>query len=202
MRLLGAIIDPSKPVCTKILSDLDCPPICFVLDAVHCFRLIWNAWFSCKVFLNSKGEKIDWRFIEFLELKDREELRCTNKLTKAHINFKNSKMKVYLAVQVFSRSVAASLRLCREGLKLPAFAGSQATEEFLLDLNDLFDLFNSRTGKTYRIFGIMGHSNKPLWLPFMGKITNYLMGLKNLQGQKIVLTQKKNLLEWFAIRIV
>ena len=99
-------------------------------------------------------------------------------------------MKVYLAVQVFS-SVAASPRLCREGLKLPAFAGSQATEEFLLDLNDLFDLFNSRTGKTYRIFGIMGHSNKPLLLPFMGKITNYLIGLKNLQGQKIVLTQKK-----------
>ena len=167
MRLLGAIIDPSKPVCTRILSDLDCHPIYFVLDAVHCFKLIRNAWFSCKVFLNS------------------------NKLTKAHVNFKNSNLKVYLAVQVFSRSVAASLRLCREGLKLPAFAGSQSTEEFLLNLKGLFDLFNSHTGKTNQIFGIMGHSNKPLWLPFMGKITNYLMELKNLQGQKIVLTQKK-----------
>ena len=138
MRLLGAIIDPSKPVCTRILSDLDCHPIYFVLDAVHCFKLIRNAWFSCKVFLNSKGEKIDWRFIEFLELKDREELRCTNKLMKAHV--KNSKMKVYLEVQVFSRRVAASLRLCQEGLKLPAFAGSQFTEEFLLNLKDLFSI--------------------------------------------------------------
>ena len=100
-------------------------------------------------------------------------------------------MKVYLAVQVFSRSVAASLRLCREGLKLPAFEGSEATEEFLLNLNDLFDLFNSRNFKTYRIFGTMGPGNKYLWLPFLPKITDYLMGLKNLQGQKVVFTQKK-----------
>ena len=37
----------------------------------------------------------------------------------------------------------------------------------------------------------MGPGNKYLWLPFLPKITDYLMGLKNLQGQKVVFTQKK-----------
>ena len=48
-----------------------------------------------------------------------------NKLTYKHIYFKNQVMKVNFAVQ----SVGKSPKYGREVLKLPQFAGSEATEE-------------------------------------------------------------------------
>ena len=55
----------------------------------------------------------------------------------------------------------------------------------------MFDLFNSRIGKSYRIFGPMAPGTKELWQPFMTKMTKYLMELKNNMGTKIIFTQKK-----------
>ena len=51
-------------------------------------------------------------------MQEQEHLHCANKLTRHHINFENQKMKVHLATQLFSRSVAKSLEFCREHLKL------------------------------------------------------------------------------------
>ena len=53
-------------------------------------------------------------------------------------------MKVNLAVQVLSQRVGRSLKFCREVLKLPQFAGSEATKEFCYFMNNIFDLLNSR----------------------------------------------------------
>ena len=53
-------------------------------------------------------------------------------------------MKVNLAVQVLSPRLGKSLKFCREVLKLPQFAGSEAIEEFCYFINDIFDLLNSR----------------------------------------------------------
>ena len=119
-----------------------------------------------------------------VDMQDREELRSANKLTKAHVNFQNSKMKVHLAVQTFSRSVATSLHFCREVLKLTEFADSKATEEFILHINDLSDLCNSRLRRKYRIVGPMSPKTKTLWHPFVSQISDYLLGLKNNEGAK------------------
>jgi hypothetical protein len=40
-------------------------------------------------------------------------------------------MKVSLATQTLSRSVADAINFCREKLNLPQFQGSEATEEFI-----------------------------------------------------------------------
>ena len=55
----------------------------------------------------------------------------------------------------------------------------------------MFDSFNSRIGKSYRIFGPMAPGTKKLWQPFMEKMTKYLVELKNHMGTKIIFTQKK-----------
>ena len=92
MRLLGAVISSGKPVHTRILSDLDCPPIYFILDAVHCIKLIRNSWAKLKIIKNSKGENIEWKFIEqLLALQQSEGLHCANKLS--NLGMFDSKIK-------------------------------------------------------------------------------------------------------------
>ena len=91
----------------------------FIHDMCHAIKLVRNAWHSFRRIKNSKGEVIDWEFIEkLLEVQTSEKLKCGNKLTHTHINFQNVKMKVKFAVQVLSRRVAKSLSFCREHLKL------------------------------------------------------------------------------------
>lgn len=53
-------------------------------------------------------------------------------------------MKVKLAAQLFSRSVATALPFCNMELKLSAFQDVDATAEMLLLINDLFDILDSK----------------------------------------------------------
>ena len=77
-------------------------------------------------------------------------------------------MKVNLAVQIFSRSVAKSLKFCREVLKLPEFSESEPTEEFLLVVNDIFDLLNSRSPKCS---APLRESNQQFWTTYLSSVT-------------------------------
>lgn len=53
-------------------------------------------------------------------------------------------MKVRLAAQLLSRSVGVAIDACNKDLKIPEFQKSEATVEFLLYVNDIFDIFNSK----------------------------------------------------------
>lgn len=53
-------------------------------------------------------------------------------------------MKVKLATQLLSRSVADSLEFCMTILKLKDFENCRATINFINIFNDAFDILNSR----------------------------------------------------------
>lgn len=68
---------------------------------------------------------IDFRFIEELhELQTTEVLHFGNKLRSAHVYYSKQKMKVKLASQLFSKSVADAIEYCRVKLKLTQFEDS------------------------------------------------------------------------------
>ena len=75
------------------------------------------------------------------ELQDKEGIRAANKLTRLHIEYAKNKMKVKLAVQVFSSSVAKAL-LFLEETGHPDFVGAGATAGFLLLVDEAFDYLN------------------------------------------------------------
>ena len=107
---LGASINADSPD-TQILPDLDGPSIEVIHDMVHNMKNVRNSWSKIEALKNGNGDTIDWNFIVKLQkLQESEKLRAANKLTSKHINFENFKMKAYLALQVFSRSVAKSLK--------------------------------------------------------------------------------------------
>ena len=57
------------------------------------------------------------------KLQDKEGLRLGNKLKLAHIQWRQQKMKVNLAAQALSASLADAIEYCTEVLKLEQFQG-------------------------------------------------------------------------------
>ena len=126
-----------------------------------------------------------------MKLQEEEGLRLGTRLTQAHINWKTQKMKVNLAVQVFSQSVANALEYCNLHLRLPQFQGAEATVEFIRHVDGAFDVLNSRN-----IFG--RQSKAPLKIETYEaqesiiKNTNvFLLSLENDSGTPLHKGQRK-----------
>ena len=60
------------------------------------------------------------------------------------VKWQNHKMKVNVATQLFSHSVAAAITFLRN-IKLKGFENSKPTSDFILLMNDLFDVLNSKS---------------------------------------------------------
>lgn len=105
LRKLGASV-PDKPH----FPHPTLPHKVYVtLDAVHMLKLARNAFGTMRRFRTKDGF-IDYKFIEQLnDLQQEMGLRLANKLTKHHMNWTNMKMKVKLAAEMLSSSVADAL---------------------------------------------------------------------------------------------
>lgn len=116
-----------------------------ILDACHMIKLVRNCLGSVNHLTDIQGRKVKWSYIEALEaLQQKEGLHLGNKLTKVHMEWAKQKIKVRLAVQTLSSSVADALDFCEYKLKLPQFQGAHATAEFIRIFDRLFDILNSR----------------------------------------------------------
>lgn len=81
-------------------------------------------------------------------MQEQEGLHLANKLRNAHVKFVKQIMKVKLAVQTFSNSVADAIEFCEE-INLEQFLGASPTVEFIRKINHLFDILNSRNINAY-----------------------------------------------------
>ena len=81
------------------------------MDPCHMIKLLRNAWAEYKEFFWPGHGWIKWKYIVDLHyLQTEHDLRAGNRLSKQHVQFKNKIMKVSLAAQVFSKSIADALR--------------------------------------------------------------------------------------------
>ena len=103
--------------CKLCLSDLktsfDHPitkePIFILMDPCHMVKLTRNMLDAYRIIISSSGS-IEWEYIRKLNnVQEKSGLHLANKLTFKHVNFSNQKMKVSLAAQTLSRSVAVAL---------------------------------------------------------------------------------------------
>ena len=144
-----------------------------------------------ETFISGNGDVISWDIIKKLhKLQEHEGLNCGNKLTSRHIMFWQQKMKVSLSVQTLSSSVADSIKFCREILSHPDFENSQGTEEFIRLMDILFDVLNTSSplGKGYK--GPINLQRKVDTLKFLHHAKNYILGLKNRNGEPLIKTQR------------
>jgi DNA transposase THAP9 len=145
-NLLGCSIDTRNLDAMRPYFLVGDQPISVFYDAVHMVKLVRNTFGDYKILRDCDNEIIDWKYITLLHnLQEKEHMFLENKLGTKHVNFKHHKMRVKLATQLLSKSVADSLEFCRDQLKLSSFADCGATVRFLRMFNDVFDLLNSRT---------------------------------------------------------
>lgn len=134
--------------------------------------------------VSDKGE-IRWMYlVDLLKLQEKIGFQLANKLSRAHLNFLNNKMKVRFAVQTLSSSVADSLEALKK-LKQEKFQDCNATVEFIRIIDRIFDFLNSRNpyGKGYKR-PIRVHE-----LPYFEKRIDewckYLYSLKTANGKPV-----------------
>ena len=88
-------------------------------DACHKLKLVRNSLADKGILFDSTGGKILWQYLVSLEkLQDREGLGLANKLKPMHMRWEQQTMKVNIAVQTLSSSVADAVEYCTKDIKL------------------------------------------------------------------------------------
>ena len=81
-------------------------------------------------------------------------------------------MKVNLAAQTLSASVADAIEFCCCNLKFHQFAGSETTVRFLRLIDQLFDILNSHHPFAKGYKSSMRSTNVQIWRLFWSKPSN------------------------------
>ncbi|KAL3221091.1 hypothetical protein MRX96_029648 [Rhipicephalus microplus] len=196
-RCLGADLKYSSPKFDTSFNSsteqTDSPnKVSVILDACHMLKLIRNCLGSVGHLVDLNGSEVRWSFIKELEKLQRDEgLHLGNRLTRAHIEWAKQKMKVRLAVQTLSSSVADALDFCESTLKLPQFKGAHATAEFIRMFDRLFDVLNSRNlfGRSYK--AALRKANEASMRTFFEKAELYITKLKDAKEKPVIESLKK-----------
>lgn len=183
--------EDSSLMVTSFPHPVTLEPIHFFLDAAHMLKLVRNTIGDNKILLDANNDKIEWKFIEHLNsLQKKEELHLGNKLTNSHILFHKQKMKVKLAAQVLSSSVADSLQFLNSS-KLADFTGCEATIKFIRVFNKLFDVLNSRSIYAKYEKKAMCSENYTNHSTVLLEAKDYIFQLKDKFGNPIIKSKRK-----------
>ena len=110
-------------------------------------------------------------------------------------------MKVNLAAQVFSSSVADAIEFCEQNLQLPQFKGSSATVKFIRIFDPLFDVLNSRNPCAKEFKSALRVQNQHSWLTFMDSSLEYIKQLKDGNGKLMIEGRRKTGFLGFVIGV-
>lgn len=182
-KLDGDNIDPSFTVGNN--------NIVIFPDPSHMLKLVRNTLGEKGPITDSQGRVVSWEYVKLLvELQDNEGLHLGNKLNKSHINFYKQIMKVKLAAQVMSESVANAIQFCNIELNIDEFKNSAGTVDFIQKINNLFDVMNSRNLKAYSYKKPLSVNNFSHIKPFLDEMILYLNNLK-LGDRNIMSSNRK-----------
>ena len=162
------------------------------LDACHMLKLSRNTFGDLKNIRSSNENTISWEFIENLHtLQEEEGLNLANKLHINHIFWRRHKMKVKLAAQTISSSVADALEFLQNDIKHEKFQNCSATVEFIRSVDRLFDILNSQHPFMRGFKSAIRISNLEIIKTVVVEISDYLLTLKDFNGQLLVYHRRK-----------
>lgn len=155
-------------------------------------KLVRNTIAEKKLLIDGDDNTIDWKYIIKLQnLQETEGLHLGNKIRSVHINYHRQKMNVKLAAQLLSKSVADAIEFSCNYLKLPQFRNSEGTVKFLLMMNNLFDILNSRSLLQNGLKKPVSNDNFHNTLSILNKCELYIQSLKFSNGEKIISSNRK-----------
>jgi len=140
-RCLGADLYKSVPWFPHPVTKED---ICIFLDPAHILKLVRNTLGDYGVLYDADDKPIEWRYFkDLVTLQEDEKVHLATKIRRRHIHYSKEIMKVRLATQVFSNSVADALLYCKTK-QVDGFSHCEATITFCRNINVIFDFLNTR----------------------------------------------------------
>lgn len=189
-NFLGQISYGFRPDCADV--PLATNALVFMLNGINFDMTLPVAYYFInwrgknKVLVDGDKQNIKWEYFESLEsLRVRNDLSHVHKLTRKHIRYKNSIMKVRVACETLSNSVANSMEgLMEKGYK--QFANSTATIRYIRCINDCFDIMNTKDIKNENKFkNALNPENKSEVFAFFEHLSGYLQQIKFPKGQYV-----------------
>lgn len=172
--------------------------IVYIFDTPHLIKATRNN--LLKNYFLYNGKKTSWTYIkQFYDNDKTLPNRCAPKLTDSHINPNNfQKMKVKLATQVLSHTVASGMNTYISLGALPAEAMS--TVEVIEKFNKLFDVLNSSFKNTYTMYQTVFKGEK-YQLDFLNEMYDFIQNLQIFNSQGRNVTSKAKFLKSWLVTI-
>lgn len=172
--------------------------IVVILDPCHMIKLCRTG--LATVEISTPTGRTSFRFITALnDIQEKEGFKFANRLSAAHIDYQNKKIKVALATQTISSGVADAIDYLRAGGN-EKFKNSEATTEFLRIFDRLFDMLDSRNayGKEYK--SPLSLNNFSYWNEVFSDTEKYIREL-TVTGRALLQHDKKCFALGFLIDI-
>lgn len=96
-----------------------------------------------------------------------------------------------MAAQVFSNSVAKALEFLKNSLMLDDFKDSQATINFLEQVNNIFDILNSINPFAKNFKSPLRKGNEYYWRPYLLSAKQELLLLRDSAGNYLHMSRKR-----------
>lgn len=189
--VLGANFSPNN-LKTFFLHPDTKDKVFLILDICHMVKLIRNTLGDWGL-LRHNNNNIKWEFIKSLiEYQEEMGLHAATKIRRRHLNYKKEIMKVKLATQVFSNSVADALDYFSIDLKLDKFQEAQYTAEFCRIFNDIFDIMNVRNSfSKLRSKRALSLNNIETVKEIFRKTRTYIRSIKDIENNDILISKRK-----------
>ena len=170
-------------------------------DACHMLKVLRNALEAMKQ-LHLPGIGVArWEDIVNLhKLQQTEGLRAGNRLTTAHVQFQQQKMKVRLAAQTLSSSVSKALEFLQTK-QLAGFTDTSGTQKFIYYVDRLFDTFNSRSPKATGYKRSLSREVFLSVIPFLNECRQVLLTMTDASGKKVCESRRRMASLGFVVNI-
>ena len=126
------------------------------------------------------------------ELQEKEGLRLANKLRSLHVYWKPAKIKVNLAAQTLSSSVADALEYCEDKLhEMPQFNGCGPAVKYICVFDRLFDVLNSKNPRANSFKAPIRKTNYEFVKKFLDDACEYTKSFIGPDGKPILQLKRK-----------
>lgn len=193
---LGADFKNVQNIKSSFPHPITAEEIFIFLDPCHMIKLVRNTFGSQKYLTDRSDNKIDWNYlVKLVDKQYSEGLHLATKIRVRHIGWVREKMKVKIATQTLSKSVADALLYLSKDLKLPEFHKAEPTASFIQKFNDLFDVFNSRNRMAKYFFKRpLSPATEKEFFPFLDEMFDYICSLKLVNNSVLVSNRKTGFL--------
>ncbi|XP_061711582.1 uncharacterized protein LOC133520916 [Cydia pomonella] len=174
-KALGGQLDSHRKLKTTFKHPVSGDPVTLFVDPTLSLRSLYQTICSKKVFFNGQKGKICQNFIEQLgKILSKKTFQFN--FSTDMLDLRNMLLKIDLISELMLPSLGTALEICKNRLKLPNFADSGPTIEYITMINTLYYILFSKVGQSGYKQPISQENGKEI-IEFLDESKKYISSL-------------------------